>query len=71
MHKVKNKLEVNCATVTQNSESLIMPALLISEQISQNIDSDEDDNVLFEKWCAPAGFSLKSPLETLKKMHKL
>ena len=54
MHKVKNKLEVNCAIASQNDKSLA------SDQISQKIDSDEDDNIPEEKWHAPAGFSLDS-----------
>ena len=52
MHKVKNKLEVNCAIASQDDKSLV------SDQISQEVDSDKDDNVPIEKWCAPAGFSL-------------
>ncbi|CAG8597682.1 9265_t:CDS:2 [Paraglomus brasilianum] len=61
MHKVKNKLEVNCATASQNDKPLI------SNQIPQNIDGSEDDNIPFEKWCTPAGFSLNSENLTLKK----
>ena len=61
MHKVKNKLEVNCATASQDDKPLV------SNQISQETDSDKDDNVPIEKWCAPAGFSLDSDNSTLKK----
>ncbi|CAJ0745641.1 21344_t:CDS:2 [Entrophospora sp. SA101] len=38
---------------------------LVSDQISQEMDSDK--NVPFEKWCAPADFSLDSDNSTLKK----
>ena len=61
MHKVKNKLEVNCAIASQNDKSLA------SDQISQKIDSDEDDNIPEEKWHAPVGFSLDSDNSALKK----
>src|SRR5437763_16850696 len=61
MHKVKNKLEVNCATVAQDGKSSV------SDQISLEIDGVEDDNVPFEKWCTPVGFSLDSDNLTLKK----
>src|SRR6185369_15979848 len=54
MHKVKNKLEINCAIASQDDKPLV------SDQISQEADSDKDDNVPIEKWCAPAGFSLDS-----------
>jgi hypothetical protein len=43
MIKVKNKLEVNCATTTQDDKSST------SYQISQETDEDENDNVPFEK----------------------
>ncbi|CAJ0763059.1 19265_t:CDS:2 [Entrophospora sp. SA101] len=59
MHKVKNKLEVNCATVAQDDKSSV------SDQISQEAECDEDKNVPLEKWCAPVNFSLDST--TLKK----
>ena len=61
MHKVKNKLEVNCTTASQNNKSLI------SDQISQETDSDKDDNITLEEWHAPAGFNLDSTNSTLKK----
>jgi len=61
MHKVKNKLEVNCATVAQDDKPSV------SDQISQEAECDEDKNVPFEKWCAPADFSLDSDNSTLKK----
>lgn len=37
MHKVKNKLDVNCATVTQNTDTLI------PDQISQEIDGEKNE----------------------------
>ncbi|CAG8674195.1 322_t:CDS:1, partial [Paraglomus brasilianum] len=46
MHKVKNKLEVNCATASQDDKPLV------SDQISQETDSDKDDSISFEKWHA-------------------
>ena len=61
MHKVKNKLEVNCAIASQNDKPLV------SDQILQEADSDNDDNIPFEKWCAPSGFSLDSDNLLLKK----
>ena len=61
MHKVKNNLEVNCATATQGDKSLT------SDQISQETDRDEDNNEPLEEWHAPAGFSLDSDNSTLKK----
>ncbi|CAG8679829.1 8494_t:CDS:1, partial [Paraglomus brasilianum] len=61
MHKVKNKLEVNCATASQDDKPLI------SDQISQEADSDRDNNITLEEWHAPAGFSLDSDNSTLKK----
>ena len=61
MHKVKNKLEVNCATATQGDKSLI------SDQISQGVDSNEGGNEPLEEWHAPVGFSLESTNSTLKK----
>ena len=51
MHKVKNKLEVNCATVAQNNISLI------PDQISQEAGGGDED----------AGFSLDSVNSTFKK----
>ncbi|CAJ0762039.1 6915_t:CDS:2, partial [Entrophospora sp. SA101] len=50
MHNVKNNLEVNCATASQNDKSLV------SNQISQETDSDKDDNITLEEWHAPARF---------------
>ncbi|CAJ0745870.1 434_t:CDS:2, partial [Entrophospora sp. SA101] len=50
MHNVKNNLEVNCATASQNDKSLV------SDQISQETDSDKDDNITLEEWHAPARF---------------
>ena len=42
MHKVKNKLEVNCANVTPECDDLPAP-----DKISQDSqDSSEDDDVL-------------------------
>ena len=61
MHKVKNKLEVNCATASQNDRHLVR------DQISQETDSDKDDSISVEKWGAPAGFSPESDNLTLKK----
>jgi hypothetical protein len=61
MHPVKNKLEVNYVTTSQDDKPLV------SDQIYQETDEDGDDNVPFEKWCAPAGFSLDSDDSTLKK----
>ena len=61
MHKVKNKLEVNCITTSQNDKPLV------SDQISQEADSNESDNDPLEEWHAPAGFSLDSDDSTLKK----
>ena len=61
MHKVKNKLEVNCITTSQNDKPLV------SDQISQETDSDKDDNITLEEWHAPVGFSLDSDNSTLKK----
>jgi len=52
MHKVKNKLEVNCATTSQNDKSLV------SDQISQENDNNEGDNEPLEEWHAPADSSL-------------
>jgi hypothetical protein len=74
MHKVKNKLEVNCATTSQNDRNgvpLLCNKPLVSDQISQETDSNEDDNVPLEEWHAPAGFSLDSDDPTLKKTHEL
>ena len=65
MHKVKNKLEVNCATASQNDKPLV------PNQISQEVDSNERDNDPLEEWHAPAGFSLDSVDLSLKKMCKL
>jgi len=65
MHKVKNKIQVNCATTSQNDR------LLVFDQISQEADSDKDDNITLEEWHAPAGFSLESTNSTLKKMREL
>ena len=70
MHNVKNKLEVNCATASQNDGDevpLLCNKPLISDQISQEADIDKDDNITLEEWHAPAGFSLKSTNSTLKK----
>ncbi|CAJ0824403.1 5346_t:CDS:2 [Entrophospora sp. SA101] len=50
MHKVKNNLEVNCATASQNDKSSV------SDQISQETDSDKDDNITLEEWHAPVRF---------------
>ncbi|CAJ0922627.1 10813_t:CDS:2 [Entrophospora sp. SA101] len=62
MHKVKSKLEVNCATATRDDKSLV------SDQISQEVDSNEGDNEpLEEEWHAPMDFSLESTNSTLKK----
>src|SRR5207237_9023988 len=60
MHMVKNKLEVNYAITSQDNKPPV------SDQIYQKIDSDEDDNIPFEKWHAPAGFSLDSDDSSLK-----
>src|SRR5205823_10579835 len=38
MHKVKNKLKVNCATASQNDKPLV------PDQISQEADSNKSDN---------------------------
>ena len=54
MHKVKNKLEVNCATATRDDKPLV------PDQISQEADSNEDNNEPLEEWHAPASFSLDS-----------
>ncbi|CAG8635416.1 1572_t:CDS:2 [Paraglomus brasilianum] len=71
MHKVKNKLEVNCATASQDDRDgvpLLCNKPLVSDQISQNTNSNEsEDNESLEKWHAPAGFSLDSDDSTLKK----
>ena len=40
---------------------------LVSDQISQEADSNESDNNPLEEWHAPAGFSLDSKNSTLKK----
>ncbi|CAJ0642838.1 4872_t:CDS:2 [Entrophospora sp. SA101] len=62
MHNVKNNLEVNCATASQNDKSSV------SDQISQEVDSNEGGNEpLEDEWHAPAGFSLDSDNSTLKK----
>ncbi|CAH1769694.1 4228_t:CDS:2, partial [Entrophospora sp. SA101] len=62
MHKVKNKLEINCATVAQDDKPSV------SDQISQEVDSNEGGNEpLEDEWHAPAGFSLDSDNLTLKK----
>ncbi|CAG8624955.1 5240_t:CDS:2 [Paraglomus brasilianum] len=61
MHKVKNKLEVNCATASQDDKPLV------SDQLSQETDSDKDNNVPLEEWHAPVGFSSDSNNSTLKK----
>ncbi|CAJ0745480.1 6858_t:CDS:2 [Entrophospora sp. SA101] len=61
MHNVKNNLEVNCATASQNDKSLV------SNQISQETDSDKDDNITLEEWHAPARFSSDSDDPSLKK----
>ena len=61
MHKVKNKLEVNCVTASQNDKPLV------SNQISQETDSNEDNNVPLEEWHAPVGFSPDSDDSLLKK----
>ena len=73
MHKVKNKLEVNCVTASQDDKPLV------SDQLSQETDSDKDDNITLEEWHAPARFipdsddsSLAEQVpKVLKKMHKL
>ncbi|CAG8655610.1 7284_t:CDS:2, partial [Paraglomus brasilianum] len=65
MHEVKNKLEVNCITTSQNNRPLV------SDQISQETDSDKDDNITFEEWHAPAGFNLDFDDSSLKKTHEL
>ncbi|RHZ45701.1 hypothetical protein Glove_661g43 [Diversispora epigaea] len=59
MHPVKNKLEVNYVTTSQDDKPLV------SDQISQETDEDGDNNVPFEKWCAPEGFSLLQSNEAL------
>ena len=61
MHKVKNKLEVNCATATQGDKSLI------SDQISQGVDSNEGGNEPLEEWYTPADFSPDFDDPSLKK----
>ncbi len=62
MHKVENKLEVNCATASQDDKPLV------SDQISQEADSYEGGNESFEEeWHAPTDFSLESTNSTLKK----
>ena len=74
MHKVKNKLEVNYATATQDgshNEDTITSKPLVSDQISQEVDSDKDDSIPLEKWHAPAGFSSDSVDLSLKKTHEL
>ena len=73
MHKVKNKLEVNCVTASQDDKPLV------SDQLSQETDSDKDDNITLEEWHAPArsipdsdDSSLAEQVpKVLKKMHKL
>src|SRR5438128_9610283 len=71
MHKVKNKLEVNCATASQGDRDgvpLLCNKPLVSDQISQDTNSNEsEDNESLEKWHAPAGFSLDSDNSTFKK----
>ncbi|CAJ0754374.1 5594_t:CDS:1, partial [Entrophospora sp. SA101] len=61
MHKVKNNLEVNCVTTSQDDKPLVL------DQISQEADSNENENIPIEKWCAPAGFSLDFDDPSLKK----
>ena len=61
MHKVKNKLEVNCATATRDDKPLV------PDQISQEADSNKSDNDPLEEWHAPVGFSLDSVDLSLKK----
>ncbi|CAJ0879460.1 1649_t:CDS:2 [Entrophospora sp. SA101] len=62
MHNVKNNLEVNCATASQNDKSSV------SDQISQEVDSNEGGNEpLEDEWHAPAGFSLDFDDPSLKK----
>ena len=66
MHKVKNNLEVNCATTSQNNRDevpLLCNKPLVSDQISQEANSNESDNDPLEEWHAPAGFSLDSTLK--------
>ena len=67
MHKVKNKLEVNCVTASQDDRdgvTLLCNKPLISDQISQDTNSNEsEDNEPLEKWHAPAD----SENSTLKK----
>ena len=61
MHNVKNNLEVNCATASQNDRDgvpLLCNKPLVLDQNSQEVDSNEGGNEPFEKWCAPADFSL-------------
>ncbi|CAG8611226.1 14430_t:CDS:2 [Cetraspora pellucida] len=70
MYKVKNKLEVNYATATQDSlynEDTITSKPLVSNEISQEVDSDKDDSIPFDEWCASADFSLDSVNLTLAK----
>ncbi|RIB10235.1 hypothetical protein C2G38_2206696 [Gigaspora rosea] len=70
MHKVKNKLEVNYATATQDdshNEDTITSKPLVSDQISQEVDSDKDDSIPLEEWHAPAGFSSDSVDSSFKK----
>ncbi|CAJ0834488.1 17528_t:CDS:2, partial [Entrophospora sp. SA101] len=40
---------------------------LVLDQISQEADSNENENIPIEKWCAPAGFSLDFDDPSLKK----
>ena len=45
MHKVKNKLEVNCANITPKCDNSLIP-----DRISQDLqDLSEDDNILKKK----------------------
>ena len=70
MHKVKNKLEVNCATASQNDRDgvlLLFNKPLVSDQLSQETDSDKDNNIPLEEWHAPVGFSPDSDDPSLKK----
>ncbi|RIB28848.1 hypothetical protein C2G38_2156803 [Gigaspora rosea] len=65
MHKVKNKLEVNCATTSQDDKPLV------SDQILQKVDSNKSDNKPLEELHAPVSFCPDSDNSTLKKTHDL
>ncbi|CAJ0835768.1 19127_t:CDS:2, partial [Entrophospora sp. SA101] len=57
----KKRGSVNKVAVDSDDKPLVL------DQISQEADSNENENIPIEKWCAPAGFSLDFDDPSLKK----